>query len=398
MEQSISILIIIEDKTLLLYLKTFIAKNYPECIIFTSEEGWDAWDKIINNKPSIVIADINVTGLNGIQICKKLKEVRELRNTYFVILTSIIEKSQRNLALQEGADDFIIKPFVEEELKTKLNSGFRICNLQHRLKDESSLLTDLAEQLLLDINDMVTISMKFCQSRIPSSVDMLRNVADASKWIAANFGDLEEDEIHDIEIAALLSYTGKMFLPDNLLKTQVLIDGIPSNNLMYQVPVFAHEILSGARILNQVAKILYHVYENFDGTGIPEHIKSWQIPLGSRIIRVAVDYEELRTFKKLPPRTIIEKFQLESKKLYDHRAVILMEQFLASRGSMDSSIKERSITLDEMLSGMLLSRDLYTNSGVKIVSSGMVLNQSMIDKIIAHNTSDPILGVIFIQE
>ncbi|MBI5326523.1 MAG: hypothetical protein HZB41_14825, partial [Ignavibacteriae bacterium] len=198
--------------------------------------------------------------------------------------------------------------------------------------------------------------------------------------------------------AALLSYTGKVFLPDTMLKTPVLVDGVPANNLMYQVPVFAHEILSSARILKQAAKILYHLHENFDGTGIPEHIKSWQIPVASRIIRVALDYEELRTFRKIPAQTIIEKMHTESKRLYDHRVVILMEQFIASRGGMEGGIKERAIMLNELQEGMNLTRDVYTNSGIKIVSTGAVLNASLIDKIVAHNSSDPILGLLFVRD
>lgn len=398
MEDSVPILLIIEDKTLVLYLKAIIAKSYPEALIYVAEDGWDGWEIIVNNKPKLIVSDLNIPGMNGIQICKKLREVGEFKEIYFIILTAIIEKAQRSLAMQEGADDFINKPFVEEELKTKLGIAFRIIDLQNKMSGDGQLLNDIAEQLQQDIKDFQNLAFKFCQSRFPSTVDMLRRVAEVSKWIAKSFGDIEEDEIDDIETAALLSYTGKIFLPDTMLKTSVLVDGVPANNLMYQVPVFAHEILSTARILKQAAKILYHIHENFDGTGIPEHIKSWQIPIASRIIRVALDYEELRTFRKIPAQTIIEKLHTESKRLYDHRVVILMEQYIASRGGLDGNIKERAIMLNELQDGMNLTRDVYTNSGIKIVSSGAVLNASLIDKIVAHNSSDPILGLIFVRD
>ena len=398
MEETVPILLIIEDKTLVLYLKAIIAKSFPQALIYVSEDGWEGWELVVNNKPKLIISDLNITGMNGIQICKKLREVSEFKGTYFIILTAIVEKAQRSLAIQEGADDFINKPFVEEELKTKLGVAFRIIELQSKMSEDSRLVNDIAEQLQQDINDFLNLSLKFCQSRFPAALEMLRQVSEASKWIAKSFGDIEEDEIDDIETAALLSYTGKIFLPDTMLKTPVLVDGVPANNLMYQVPVFAHEILSSARILKQAAKILYHVHENFDGSGIPEHIKSWQIPIGSRIIRVVLDYEELRTFRKIPPQTIIEKLQTESKRLYDHRVVILMEQYIASRGGIEGNLKERAILLDEMQEGMSLTRDVYTNSIIKIVSAGTILNGSLIDKIVAHNSSDPILGLLFVKD
>ncbi len=398
MEESVPVLLIIEDKTLVLYLKAIIAKSFPQALIYMVEDGWDGWEIVVNNKPKLVISDLNIPGMNGIQICKKLREVSELRETYFIILTAIVEKAQRTLAIQEGADDFINKPFVEEELKTKLGVAFRIIELQNKLTDDRQLVDDIAEQLQQDIKDFVNLSLKFCQSRFPASLEMLRHVSEASKWIAKSFGDIDEDEVDDIETAGLLCYTGKIFLPDTMLKTPVLVDGVPANNLMYQVPVFAHEILSSARILKQSAKILYHVHENFDGSGIPEHIKSWQIPIGSRIIRAALDYEELRTFRKIPPQTIIEKLHTESKRLYDHRVVILMEQFIASRGGIEGNLKERAIMLNEMQEGMFLTRDVYTNSGIKIVSTDAVLSGSLIDKIVAHNSSDPILGLLFVRD
>jgi len=85
MEESVPILLIIEDKTLVLYLKAIIAKSFPQALIFVSEDGWDGWEIVVNNKPKLIISDLNIPGMNGIQICKKLREVSEFKETYFII-------------------------------------------------------------------------------------------------------------------------------------------------------------------------------------------------------------------------------------------------------------------------------------------------------------------------
>ncbi|MBI5323804.1 MAG: response regulator, partial [Ignavibacteriae bacterium] len=192
MDESVSILLIIEDRTLTLYLKAVLAKWYPDTMIYVAEEGWDGWENIVNNKPKLIISDLNIPGMNGIQICKKLREINEFKDIYFIILTAIIEKAQRTLALQEGADDYLNKPFVEEELKTKLSVAFRIIDLQSKMTGDNQLLHDIAEQLQQDIKDFQELSFKFCQSRFPAYVEMLRRVSEASKWIAKSFGDIEE--------------------------------------------------------------------------------------------------------------------------------------------------------------------------------------------------------------
>ena len=197
MEESVGVLLIIEDKTLVLYLKAIIAKSFPQALIYISEDGWDGWEMVVNKKPKLIVSDLNIPGMNGIQLCKKLREVSEFKETYFIILTAIIEKAQRSLALQEGADDFINKPFVEEELKTKLGVAFRIIELQTRMTDDIQLVHDIADQLQDDINDFINLSLKFCQSRFPASAEMLRRVSETSKWIAKSFGDIEEDESPD---------------------------------------------------------------------------------------------------------------------------------------------------------------------------------------------------------
>jgi len=76
-------------------------------------------------------------------------------------------------------------------------------------------------------------------------------------------------------------------LPDRLFELPVYSEGNVSDPLMYQIPIVARNIISGIPRLEKVGDILYHIYENMDGTGFPDKLQSWQIPLESRILRVA---------------------------------------------------------------------------------------------------------------
>jgi len=118
----------------------------------------------------------------------------------------------------------------------------------------------------------------------------------------------------------------------------------------------------------------------------------------SRIIRVALDFEEIsqRTMKK-SPKEIFDIISAESNRLYDKRVVILLEQYYATIGSKEKTSIEKAVQLYELEEGMVLSRDIITNSGIKLMPSGAVLKDNIIKKIYSHNSTDPIIGNIFVK-
>jgi len=396
--ETISFLIADDEQFVTVALSTLIKKAFPECPINIADNGNDAWNLIQNLHPKIIISDIGMPGLNGFQLLEKVRNHSTLNDVYFIILTANVEKGDKVKALERGADDYITKPFSSEELLARIRSASRYVQLQMKLFEENKLLNELAKALEQDFKDMAMLAVKFLQARLPSSTDMLKRVAQASVWIAKQIGGFEREQLQDIEIAAYLSQSGKVFLPDELIKSPVMINGRPTNKLMFNVPVSAREIVSSISRFKEVGKILYHLYENFDGSGFPEHLQSWQIPMPSRIIRVALDFEEIsqRTMKK-SSKDIFEMISAEANRLYDKRIVILLEQFYATIGSKEKIPNEKAVQLYELEEGMILSRDIITNSGIKLMPAGAVLKDNIIKKIFSHNSTDPIIGNIFVK-
>ncbi len=396
--ETISFLIADDEQFITVALSTLIKKAFPECPIHIADNGNDAWALTQSVHPKIIISDIGMPGLNGFQLLEKVRNHSTLNDVYFIILTANVEKGEKVKALERGADDYITKPFSSEELLARIRSASRYVQLQMKLFEENKLLNELAKALEQDFKDMAMLAVKFLQARLPSSTDMLKRVAQTSVWIAKQIGGFEREQMQDIEIAAYLSQSGKVFLPDELIKSPVMINGRPTNKLMFNVPVSAREIVSSISRFKEVGKILYHLYENFDGSGFPEHLQSWQIPMPSRIIRVALDFEEIsqRTMKK-SPKEIFDIISAESNRLYDKRVVILLEQYFATIGSKEKTSIEKAVQLYELEEGMILSRDIITNSGIKLMPSGAVLKDNIIKKIFSHNSTDPIIGNIFVK-
>jgi response regulator RpfG family c-di-GMP phosphodiesterase len=397
MDNQTVILIADDDLTILNTLEKYIVSCFPESRIITADDGNTAWNLINSNKPSIIISDISLRGFSGIELLKKIRSDSDLSDIYFIMLTAVYDTDNREIADEHGADDFLLKPLNLDLLKSRLKSAFRLSKLQNQVKAENKVLLKLAEQLENEIQDMIKLAVKFLQARIPASYDMLKTVADASVWIAKSYGEIESDQIRDIEIAAFLSQAGRIFLPDSMLKTPVLTNGLPTDPLMCQVPVSGKEIVSSMRRFKTVGEIILHIYENFDGSGIPNRLKSWQIPFASRIIRVVLDYEEYRKFQGKSPKDSYELIKRESQRLYDHRVVILMEHYIKSHEKEEIDIYEVAMQLAELQEGMILTRDVYTDKGLKLIPKGATLNLGVIKKIIAHSSTDPILGNVYVK-
>ena len=397
-ENKFNTFLVIEDEIPAMEaLVELIRKNFLDAVVYSSTDGNTGWNQIERLHPNIIISAMTIPGLSGTQICKRLRNNPELEDAFFMAIVPSEDKVKRSKFIEDGADDFINKPYSAEEMLTKLSTAGRISSLKRQIKERDKLLMELAEELENDINDMIMLSMSFQKQRIPSAPAVLKDVSTASYFIARYLLNEEALENSDIKLASMLAFTGRIFLSDELIDAPVMNDGVVSNNIMARVPIEARDTYINTRRLKNIGSVLYHIYENYDGSGIPERLKSWQIPFASRIIRVVLDYYETRNRTGQTPMQIINYMHNQAKRLYDHRVVILLEQYLALTKAWHSTMNEKAVKLHELKDGAYLTRDVITNNGLKLISKGTKLDSEKIQKLISHNTSDPIIGSVFIE-
>ncbi len=394
---TLNFLVIDDDKPTIANIRAILTKAFPNAGLLIAVNGKEAWDIIQKQPIDIVIADYDIPEINGLELCKKVRFIPKLRGIYYILITGYVDKELKIKALETCVDDFINKPIEYEEFIAHLRSGIRILRLQKKVLEENKVLNELAQALERQIEDTKELAVRFLTLRIPSVGEIVQKVATGSVWIAKLTENFSEDELEDIEFSSHLVYVGKLCLPDELIDKPVLTDGSPTSQLMCQVPIKAKELLSNIGTLEKVANIIFHIWENFDGSGIPEKLQSWQIPPESRIIRVVLDFEELRFYKKLSADDALEKIKQNSRRLYDPRVVLFLEQFLLEYRELAGSINEKPLQLQDLKEGLIVSRDIYSYSGLKLVPAGKVLNEKTIQMIISHNTTDPILGYIWVK-
>ena len=111
-------------------------------------DGRTAWDMLRrDDAPPIAILDIMMPEMDGIEVCRKVREVCSTIPPYLILLTSMSTKDDVVRGIQAGANDYLTKPFHREELKVRVEVGLRMLELQRVLADRVKELEDALSQV-----------------------------------------------------------------------------------------------------------------------------------------------------------------------------------------------------------------------------------------------------------
>ncbi len=114
-------ILIADDEANILMLLEIMLRDLDATII-SAENGQEAIDKAIKEKPDLIISDVVMPKLNGFEVCKRVRNTPEIENTPIILLSALGDEYNKLTGFDEGANDYIIKPFNVEELKARAKS------------------------------------------------------------------------------------------------------------------------------------------------------------------------------------------------------------------------------------------------------------------------------------
>ncbi|HIK26446.1 MAG TPA: SpoIIE family protein phosphatase [Thermosynechococcus sp. M46_R2017_013] len=132
------ILVIDDDPTTRLLLqKTLRALGYQVSVAGHGREGIAI---ATAEKPALIICDWMMPELDGLEVCRQIKQDQELSRSFFVLLTAKGEVEDRIQGLDAGADEFLAKPIDPNELRARIQAGLRLYQLNQDLLKQKQLL------------------------------------------------------------------------------------------------------------------------------------------------------------------------------------------------------------------------------------------------------------------
>jgi len=276
-----------------------------------AHDGESALAELWSNGADTVLLDVRMPGIDGIEVCRRIRRHPGTAHTPVVFLTALNDREFRREGRAAGADDFLTKPFDEVELLARVRNTVRVKRYYDGLKREKVHLTHTVNMRSRELNEA---SARL--ERVQRELDVARSETIERLALAAEFRDdetaahlhrmshychlmarkhgLDEYACEMLRVASPMHDVGKIGIPDHILLKPARLSR-EEFEIMKQHAEIGYQILSGSgsELVNLAAKIAYTHHEKWNGTGYPRQLVGTDIPVEGRITAVADVFDAL---------------------------------------------------------------------------------------------------------
>lgn len=269
-----------------------------------AEDGFQALEKAKALLPDVILLDVMMPGINGFEVCERIREDKVLAEIPIIILTALDDHKSMLRALESGADDFISKPFDRYELRARLVGILRL-NRYQKLVSERAELERVNAELVAAYDATILGWSRAMDLRDHETEGHSQRVAEHTLKLAQAMGMSEQEQVQ-IRRGALLHDMGKLGIPDAILyKPDTLTEA--EWGVMRQHPQLAYDMLKSIDYLRPALDIPYCHHEKWDGSGYPHRLKGEHIPLAARIFAIVDVWDALTSERPYRPAWKNEK-------------------------------------------------------------------------------------------
>ena len=253
--------------------------------VVTAPDAEQAQEEVRRQPPDLILSDVRMPpGKSGYELCRELKADPATRLIPFVLITGLTDGTEKLRGIEAGADDFLNKPVLAEELTARVTSLLRVKEFTDELETVDSVLCTLG--MIVEGRDPYTEG--HCERLASYGADLGRHLG------------LDEDSIVALRRGGYLHDLGKIAVPDEILKNGG--DRSPEEwEIMKRHPVTGESICKPLKSLRLVLPIIRHHHEHVDGSGYPDGLRAGEIPLLPRVLQVVDVYDALRTARSYKP-------------------------------------------------------------------------------------------------
>jgi putative two-component system response regulator len=256
-----------------MFCRLLAAEGYE---VVSVEDGAAALDAVQRHQPDVVLLDVRMPEVDGLEVCRRLKSDPATRLTPVVLITGQAELSDRIEGIEAGADDFLTKPVHTSELRARIWSLLRLKHCIDALDSAEAAFVALA--LTIEARDPHTNG--HCERLSQDAVQLGRALGLPSEDLAALH---RGGYLHDV---------GKVGIPDAVLLKPGRLTAAEFE-LMKRHPEIGDSLCAPLQSLRRVRPIIRSHHERLNGSGYPSGLRGDEVPLLAQIVGIVDVFDAL---------------------------------------------------------------------------------------------------------
>ncbi|MBA7523654.1 Protein-glutamate methylesterase/protein-glutamine glutaminase [subsurface metagenome] len=333
-----------------------------------AENGEQALRKVKENPPDVILLDVLMPGIDGFEVCRRLKADSGTAQMPILLVTGIKERSKMLTGIEAGANDFISKPFDIQDVILRVRNAVYTMHLYHKVQENYEIVQELekearellektlvgAVKVLTDILSLVSPSAFSRASRVKEYV---RHIV---KW-------LELTDVWEFELAAMLSQIGCVTLSSDLVDKANAGKPLTSeeSEMYYEYLGISSTIIENIPRLEHIAAIIRAQLgsKRFVRKG-NDLKKADRVDLGGNILKAAFEFDRSLN-RGLSPNAILKRLTVkvgdEVPEIFDALRHLQNEQ---------ENKSNREIMISELNRSMIFDEDVFDIDGKLLIKKG----------------------------
>ena len=295
-----------------------------------ASNGSEGLDLCMRFLPDLVLLDVVMPGIDGFEVCRRLKANPATRDIPIIFLTSLESAVDEEYGLSLGAEDFIHKPVSPPVVMARVRTHLQLANARLELKRHNEHLEQMVaertreilhrdEQLMAAQTATITAFCALAEARDNETGNHIRRTQHYVRMLAEELRShprfrqyLSDEVIQLLFKSAPLHDVGKVAIPDAILLKPGRLTDEEREIMKHHCLAGRDAIVAAARqlddgdsaFLGYAAEIAYNHHERWDGKGYPRGLAGEEIPISARLMAVADVYDALisrRVYKEACP-------------------------------------------------------------------------------------------------
>ena len=331
------VLVIDDDANNLKFVEGILKPYYNVTLLIS---GAQILKFLLENKPDLILLDINMPDINVYETLAKIRENPELANIPVIFLTDLSDSKSKLIDIELGVVDVIVQPFIHQVIlnRVKMHLEFNEYknDLENKVREKTEMIEHLQDVMMLSMAELVECRDENTGGHVKRTAEYVKILTEEIVEAGLYSDVLTPEYVRDIIRSAPIHDIGKIGINDATLLKAGSLDNEEFEYMKNHAELGGQTIqkmineVNGESFLNIAKDMAHYHHERWDGSGYPSGLKGEEIPISARIMAVADVYDALTTkrpYKKAFEHEVAFKIIMDGKgKIFDPNIIDVFEK------------------------------------------------------------------------